>query len=213
MTVAKKMKTGEKIWKIAAVMALGVVSLRIGSVLENVRAGGVAVGGLLVYVLPIAVMIGLTIWLGMNGRMKLLGGWSAVFTKGWYILAASAILAYLSLSSPMKGEPYTDIPMRAVILIAGCLLTAAFEEIWFRGLIQGILLDGAEPGGKRHVESNLRGVRTVRGSAFVKSGRETGVCDGNGGTSAVYVQSGSDAGNDLLSVREYLGLRPALRGI
>lgn len=143
------MKTGEKIWKIAAVIVSGVLSLKIGSIFEDAQAGGVAIGGVAVYILPVVVIISLSMCLRMGGRMRISEkGWNEVFSKGWYILAVSAVLAYLALSSPMQGEPLPGIPLRAFILAAGCLLTAVFEEIWFRGLVQGILLDGTEMNGK-----------------------------------------------------------------
>lgn len=143
------MRSQEKIWKTAAVLAAGVISLKAGSILAGNPAEGISAGGLAVYVLPVAVMICLAARLHMTERLEISGeGWGAFFTKGWYVLASSGVLAYLALSSLPPGEALPDTARRALILAAGCLFTAVFEEIWFRGIIQGLLLEGTDTKGK-----------------------------------------------------------------
>lgn len=67
--------------------------------------------------------------------------WHIIFTKGWYIFLAGMILAGLFLLSA-PTETYRYFSFSALgLFMAGCTLTAVFEEIMCRGLIQNILCE------------------------------------------------------------------------
>ena len=129
------------IWiKIAATMLIGAGILKLSAfLLKNV--GPEIVTAIPAYLISIAVLLLLAAFLGEEERItSLRTGWKAFFTKGWYILVVSVIFLLLLVLGLSQQKELVFSPFHFVCFTVVCVLTACFEEIWFRGIIQGILM-------------------------------------------------------------------------
>lgn len=134
------MKEQRYTWiKIAGTLITGAGILKLSSfLLRNV--GPENVTAIPAYLISIAVMLLLAAFLGEEERIvKLRLGWKVFFTGGWYILAVSAVfLLMLGIGLSQEKQLVFSMPAFLCFTVV-CVLTACFEEIWFRGIIQGIL--------------------------------------------------------------------------
>ncbi|MDO5719866.1 MAG: CPBP family intramembrane metalloprotease [Actinomycetaceae bacterium] len=135
---------------IAVIVAfMGVGSLWVSGQLVGTPST-TAVRTLLYYVIPLIVA---TIALVSLGQRQALRGLAtklpAVFTLGWYIIAAGVVLGTLFFFSIPQGQVVSPRGSTVGIYLAVTLTTALFEELLCRGTIQNVLVDryGGSPAG------------------------------------------------------------------
>lgn len=125
--------------KIAAALAAGAGMLRISAGIFRGR-GPELLMAIPAYLVSIAVLILLAVLFRETDRITdLRGGWKTFFTKGWYILIVSGIFVILLGVELPREKNLVFSPVNLICFAAVCLLTACYEEIWFRGIILGIL--------------------------------------------------------------------------
>lgn len=127
------------IFKIVAVMILGCVALMCSSRLLEYE-GSLSYRGIVVYIGPILILLIMAERLHMIKRiLPKKTGWGMLLSGGWYIFVASALLAIFTFVFAGKISYQQNWLGRLLCFAGVCLMTACYEEIWFRGMIQGIL--------------------------------------------------------------------------
>ncbi len=130
--------------KVLAVLAAGFAVLKFSGYVLKGRGAAMEISA---YLISTAALVLLAVLLGQGKRiLPLRDGWKCLFTKGWYVLLASGILLFTVLSGLAREKEISFSPAAFLGFTAVCFLTACFEEIWFRGIIQGILEENRQRG-------------------------------------------------------------------
>lgn len=125
--------------KITAALLIGAGMLRISALIFKGK-GPELVVAIPAYLVSITVLILLAVLFRETDRLTgLRHGWKAFFTKGWYILIVSGIFVLLLGIGLPREKNLVFSPVNLICFAVVCLLTACYEEIWFRGIILGIL--------------------------------------------------------------------------
>lgn len=127
------------VFQAAAVLILGCVILMCSSRLTGYE-GSVSYRGMTVYIGPILILLGVAAhWKMLYRILPRKTGWGLLLSGGWYIFAAAVLLAVLAFVSAGETSYQQNWLYRLGCFAGVCLMTACYEEIWFRGIVQGIL--------------------------------------------------------------------------
>ncbi len=125
--------------KIITALITGAGILRLSAMLLRDRGPEMAMA-VPAYLISITVMVLLAVFFGEKDRItEFRRGWKTFFTRGWYILMVSGVFALMTAIGLSQEKEAVFSPVKFAGFAVVCLLTACFEEIWFRGIIQGIL--------------------------------------------------------------------------
>lgn len=134
------MERNNRTYRLIGTVVAGVPALKIGELCLK-KVENPALEGIALYAIPLLVVLLLVRLFHVEKSLRLTNrSWSGIFRYGWYLWAAG--FCFLVLNGMSLPEGVAPERGRVAGFVITCVLTAIFEEIWCRGLIQNLIYHG-----------------------------------------------------------------------